>query len=297
MAADGTCSALALELGEPLAGTAGETLAWLLVEQPGPWGRFAFRESRLDPAIGAALEDCTGAGVNALLVKRPGRDDARRRRRVFLASSHPGNVWAASLELDDPRALLDLDLEALGRGERPAGADHVEHPLFLVCTNGRRDACCARLGRPAAAAVRAAFPAETWECSHTGGHRFASVMLCLPDGLVYGRLDPDAAVRAAFAYAAGRIEPEAFRGRTALAGPAQAADAYVRAREGIAGIDELTVEAVRDGEVVLARRGGPRYVVRLRQEPAEPPRPTSCRDLGTEGKRPPVWTLESVELV
>ena len=31
---------------------------------------------------------------------------------------------------------------------------------------------------------------RTWECTHLGGHRFAGNMVCLPDGVVYGRVTP-----------------------------------------------------------------------------------------------------------
>jgi len=290
-----SCSRLSAALGEPLAGTAGHTRTWLLVEQPGPWGRFAFRESRLDPELGGEIERrCAAAGVNPFLVKRHGRR-SHAGRSVVLASSVPGETWATALELDDPRTILDLDLEALGRGERPAGGEDVADPIFLVCTNGKRDACCAAAGRPIAAALDAAWPGSTWECSHTGGHRFAGVMLCLPDGVCYGRLDVATALRAAEAYRARRVEPGFFRGLTALDGAAQAADAYLRSHEGIAGIDELAVVDAGNGSVVLERSGGARYAVRVRQEEADPPRPASCRDLGTEGKRPLVWLLEAIE--
>lgn len=291
-----SCSGLAAALGEPLAGTAGYARSWLLVEQPGPWGRFAFRESRLDPDLGAAIEKrCAEAGVNTLLVKRPGRPDGDTTRRAILASSRPGETWARTIELDEPQAVLDLDLDGLARGERPQIGDDLADPIFLVCTNGKRDACCAAAGRPIAAALHTAWPASTWECSHTGGHRFAGVMICLPDGLCYGRLDVETALRAAAAYRQRRVEPAFFRGRTALDGAAQAADAYLRAQEAISGIDDLTVVDGSNGSVVLELRDGPRFAVRLRQEEADPARPASCRDLGTEGKRPVVWTLDSIE--
>ena len=37
-------------------------------------------------------------------------------------------------------------------------------------------------------ALAAAYPEETWECSHLGGDRFAGTMNLLPHGLSYGRV-------------------------------------------------------------------------------------------------------------
>lgn len=282
------------------------------MEQPGPWGRFALRESRLDPAIGAELERrAAAAGVSVLLVKQPGRTasgglgagradaggaSAASGRLVFAASSRPGSVFLEALELDETERLLELDLEALGAG-RSLGGEPRETPLFLVCTNGKRDACCARAGRPIAAALDTVHPGAVWECSHTGGHRFAGVLVCLPHGLVYGRLDPARALRAAAAYARGRIELPSFRGRASYEGAVQAADAYLRLEQRLEGLEDVAVAGAHDGAVLLQRADGARFAVRVHREEAAPPRPSSCRDLGSEGTRPVVWLLESIEPV
>ena len=55
-------------------------------------------------------------------------------------------------------------------------------PQLLVCTNGTRDTCCARLGRPVAAAAARRFPDQVWEVTHTSGHRFAPTTVLLPSG-------------------------------------------------------------------------------------------------------------------
>jgi hypothetical protein len=136
-----------------------------------------------------------------------------------------------------------------------------------------------------------------WECSHTGGHRFAGVLICLPDGLVYGRLDPESALRAVELYEAGRIALPWFRGRSSNPDAVQAADAYVRLAHGLDGLDDLRLDDATNGTVVLAHDGGERFAVSVRAEEAEPSRPNSCRDLGTAGKRPRVWRLESIERV
>jgi hypothetical protein len=289
------CSVRSLALGEPLFATASETSAWLLIEQPGPWGHAALVESRLDREVGAELEARTKAlGIKALLVKRAGGRSGRR--RCFLGRSDQGAAFLDERLFEDDRELLDLGLEALARGERPDGGRPVDGPLYLVCTNSRRDACCARLGRPVAKALAAIHRDAVWECSHLGGHRFAANLVCLPDGLWFGRLAVDDAVRAAGEYDHGRILLAHYRGRSSLVTGAQAADYFVRERTGLRGVDDLTVESVdlAASEVnVTLRNGGHRFQARLRSSEAEPARSVSCREDKLD--RPAVWALVALE--
>ena len=280
-----SCSAFSLALGEPLRATAPEASSWLLVEQPGPWGRDALVESGLEQAVGEELQRRTKElGIKALLLKRPGRS-APVRRRCFLGSSRQGATFLEEVALDSPADLLALDLGALARGERPGVGATVERPLYLVCTNSRRDACCARLGRPLVAALAETYPGRVWECSHLGGHRFAPNLVCLPDGLWFGR--SEAAVAAE--YDRGRVALEHLRGRSSFPATVQAADHFVREREGLRGVDDLTVEAHAGDEVTLRGTDGRRFHVRLRQDLADSPRPLSCGD--EKHDRPVVWSL------
>src|SRR5205085_492850 len=76
--------------------------------------------------------------------------------------------------------LLDLDLSALAAGGGESEQYRVHEPLWLACTHGVHDKCCARRGLPVYAAL-AALPDETaWQCSHMGGDRFAANVLCFP---------------------------------------------------------------------------------------------------------------------
>jgi Sucrase/ferredoxin-like len=92
-----------------------------------------------------------------------------------------------------------------------------------VCTNGKRDRCCAVRGRPVAAAIADATGWDTWESSHLGGHRFAATALLLPSGDMFGQLDPESAVEVLRQFDAGRIVPAHYRGQCAQPLAAQAA--------------------------------------------------------------------------
>ncbi len=180
-----TCSSDSRDLDEPIAGTAATAKTWLLLEQPGPWGAKALTSSHLDPVLGRALESAAkGTGVRIALIRRPGRHADRgtpTARQVYAAHTTPGNAWLHGATLRDPRRLLDLDFATLGKGDHSGfdsalqAAPHTGDPLALVCTNGKRDRCCALLGRPLAAELDASGVGGVWEVTHLGGHRFSCV--------------------------------------------------------------------------------------------------------------------------
>jgi hypothetical protein len=166
--------------------------------------------------------------------------------------------------------------------------------IFLVCTNGKRDACCALRGRVLVTALAADHAERTWECTHLGGHRFAGNLVCLPDGIVYGRVPPADGPRLATAYLEGRLDPVLLRGRSAWPAPAQVAEQELRVRLGLEGLTDLTLVSVESdahrATVTLATDAS--HVVELVAERLAPPRPTSCR--ADEVEEPLHWRVVEV---
>ncbi|MEP7081792.1 MAG: sucrase ferredoxin [Chloroflexota bacterium] len=266
------CSALAEQLGEPMIGTVDQRSRWLLVEDRSAWGHEAVADV-LGAPFAAALKD---RGIRALLVRqREGDPTADALRRVILVDAVTREMAVRTIA-----SVEELDASALASGFMADFGALLDGPIFLVCSNGKRDACCAVRGRALLNALTVEHGERTWECTHLGGHRFAANLVCLPDGLVYGRVDPADGPRLADEYIAGRVDPAALRGRSTWPAPAQVAEQHVRMSEHLAGIGDIRlVSAEVDGdraEVALATPGANRTVV-LRAEPMDPPRPTSCR--------------------
>jgi hypothetical protein len=267
------CSELARALGEPFAGTASEALAFLVVEQPGPWGRDAVRQSHLDPAVGSALADRSAElPVTVLLARRVGhhadhhvRPAPRQVWAAWTGGPSGAGAWLEHAVVDDVAPLLDLDLAALAEGRSPGlGAPVRDDPgLVLVCTNSRRDTCCALAGRPAAERLAARLPGRVWESSHLGGHRFAPTVLRLPTGWVFGSSRAEA------------MDVATCRGRTALPRAAQAAELAVLRRRGQVQPVPLGAREVAPGRWLVDPDGAPE-LVEVREEPQLPPRPESC---------------------
>jgi hypothetical protein len=242
------CSAAGLERADSIAGSASTVRAFLLIENPGPWGVDAVRDSRLPAPVKAGIRVAAArAKVRPLLIRRYHRRAPRTGFRVYAAWAGLDDSWLQTAVLDGPDDLLDLDLEALGAGRSP-GLVPTEETLVLVCTHGKHDACCAEKGRPVAAALAAAYPEETWEVSHIGGDRFAGNLLVLPHGLYYGRIDPTSAIAVAGAHLTGHVDLDHLRGRSGWAMPVQAAEIALRRRLGETALDAVRLERRgRDG--------------------------------------------------
>lgn len=233
------CTAQSLLRDDELAGTASTVRAFLLVENPGPWGVDALRDNRLPAPVKTELRRSAGAaGVRVLLIRRHHRRAPREDFHVFAAYADPVTPWVESARLHRSEDLLSLDLEALAAG-RSLGLARHDQPLFCVCTHGRHDACCAERGRPVASVLSAAHREETWECSHLGGDRFAANVLVLPDGLYYGRLDAVSALTVTGGHAAGRLGLDHLRGRSGLAMSVQAAEIGLRREFAESGLDTV----------------------------------------------------------
>jgi hypothetical protein len=159
-----------------------------------------------------------------------------------------------------------------------------------VCTHGRRDACCSRLGIPVYHALQAiAGPDLVWQCSHTGGHRFAANVIGLPLGVMLGRVEPHEAPEVVTLLRDGRVPLARYRGRSLYDAPEQAAEVAVRLARGIDRVDDL--RAVRGDEawIEFETADGTRTEAWVTERPG-PVIPKSC------GAEPEPTTAYTVRL-
>jgi hypothetical protein len=187
------CSPAVRSLGHPPIGTAPPRTSFLLVDVPLPWGRDIADDPTLAPirdaiaraaargepwrlqgAVPAVGDDLRRAVAHRLPL---GPYDAHRRHEVTVA---PHDVIDAAVAMVDDR--------------EPPGAAETGEGELLVCTHGRRDACCGASGTALWKELAAApelLPAGTRlvRTSHTGGHRFAPTAIHLPSGTSWAWLD------------------------------------------------------------------------------------------------------------
>jgi hypothetical protein len=95
-----------------------------------------------------------------------------------------------------------------------------------------------------AAALAAAYPERTWECSHIGGDRFAANVVVLPHSLFYGHVTASRAVELAKLYDEGLVVPDLLRGSGAFTPPVQAAQHFAREAGHSSALDTLLPTSV-----------------------------------------------------
>ncbi|MEV6412081.1 sucrase ferredoxin [Kribbella sp. NPDC051718] len=228
------CAATAEHRGDTLTATAPPASRWLLIEHRAAWPRKALtalaptptHQPSEDPRVADLAAEvarlCAAAGIRPVLIRRHGRQDRSIARRWALVDSRPGQESVRWGDLPTDDHLLNV---LSGRDPGTPSTD----PIYLICTHGRHDACCAIRGRPAAAALSTAFPDRTWECSHVGGDRFAANLVFLPHSLFYGHVPSTEAVELATQYNEGLLVPKYLRGSGAHPPPVQAAQHFARA--------------------------------------------------------------------
>lgn len=273
-------------LDEPLVATAPERAAsWLLVEHPGPWPSNGLPADLPAEAV-AVLDAATEAGVRPQLVRRVA-DRRRTASTVVLASCRPKQRWTERRTLTDLRGLADLDVDALAGGLPPRFGTRAIDPVVLVCTHGRRDVCCARLGRPLAVLLDSQLPGLVWETTHVGGDRFAPNVVSLPDGSYHGGISVAEVPELAEALVTGRVLPSRLRGRAGMSAPEQAADFFLRERLGETSLHAVHVLACVPGPLnqtcVEVAVGAGRWCVHVVARPVSSARLTSCAGGGTVG--------------
>lgn len=268
------CSDASRAAGEPLGGSGIEATRWLLVESRVAWGRDILDGAAFSSEVTAWLRD---RPEKVLAIRRPGRRDSPL--TVFAAETSESETRLVRTELERPGDLVDRDVWS---GEPVAG------PLLLVCTHGRRDACCSRLGLPVFTALAELHPPELlWQCSHTGGHRFAPNVVVLPLGIMLGRVEPSGAARLTGLLSEGRVPLEWYRGRSAYEQPVQAAEVAVRAANGLDELSALRLVA-RDGDTVQFSTAGREVTAIVRERTTMTPK--SC---GAEPELVSFWHAEA----
>lgn len=241
------CSEVSVLEREPLIGTAIEADVWILLEYAAPWSAQAEQHNTLPPAARAWIKREMDAVVMAGLKPRLQfiKQTARRRSSIVLILARTAELDTAFLrrDLHDYEALEELSVMDLLEKAPPAGDE--QHAL-LVCTNGKRDACCARLGWPLYKWLSRKFDGPVWQTNHLGGHRFAPTLVSLPLGACYGRVDAADAPALLEALSRKELFLDGLRGRSCYPGPAQAADYYLRRSTGRREIEAIRLTRMED---------------------------------------------------
>lgn len=235
------CSQLSRTVEENTFGTASVGQVWLLVEYTEPWGTHALADSSLSTDVKNYLSQLIRRIPRArlLFIKQERRRESSF--NFFIIRARERNPFIVRFEMNDYERLREcyMDVAAVAAGEKRDGVEVFEGPLYLVCTHGRRDKCCAKFGFPVYKSLRERRDGIVWQSSHVGGDRFAANLICFPHALFYAHMTEERAREVVTSYERGQMVLDKFRGRACYSYPVQAAEFFIRKETQITGIESL----------------------------------------------------------
>jgi hypothetical protein len=253
------CSEYSRNVGEQLFGTAKPVELWLLIEHRGRWERDAVE------SLPAPARDAVGKlqlrypAMRLALIRQTGREE--KELHGFMALTAEAKPQLFGFTFENHEDLGSLDFEQVLTGKPMARS------LFLVCTHGVHDRCCAKFGNALYQQMDRSAGEDAWQVSHIGGCRFAPNVVVLPQGLVQGRVAADDCAQLVQEASAGRAVPRLLRGRSCYDKPVQAAEYFLRTEAGETGALRLETVGLcdRDWKVVF-RSGAEKRTVWMTRE-------------------------------
>ncbi|HAY83768.1 MAG TPA: hypothetical protein DCY42_02275 [Chloroflexi bacterium] len=292
------CSDIAREHNLPLHASATRGDLWLMIEYDSPWEGKAFEQSTLPENVKEYLQGIAIPGAKTRIQMI--RQESSRQRvgiRFFMAHTDPLSPRLFEFELNDYLDLLDLNLSALAAGDLQDDAALRDTPLYLVCTNGKRDLCCARYGVEIYNVLNAEIGEAVWQSSHIGGHNKAPNTLFFPYGVEYGHTSPEDILRLVHNFQQGLVGLEHYRGRVCFDEPAQAAEHFWRQETGnldLPGMRLVSLESIGEAEwqvVVESTQDTERRVLTFQRRESNLQIPITC----AQDKLSPISTFHKID--
>ncbi len=276
------CSELAIQVDEQLFGTATRADTWLLLSYAGPFKHKAYEEADIPAPVKAHLDAASRSlpHTRVQLIKQNSQQATEL--AFYIARVNEINPVLYRFDLSTYEDLLSIDVPAVVQGDPQFDGYLDEEPLFLVCTHGTHDRCCARYGLPVYTQMAARTGIRVWQTTHMGGHRFAANVLCLPLGVQYGRVSPSDVTPMITEYLSRSILLGKYRGRTCYGALEQAAEYFTRKQMLILsplGLRHLKTEPLNETEArvtFLSTADGKQHVVQVAKDAGALKTFTSC---------------------
>ncbi|MFT3904551.1 MAG: sucrase ferredoxin [Niabella sp.] len=217
------CSAASRYFKEMLHGTAANYQSYILIEHSDPFpGKIS--EAHFDKDWLRGMEKLAKRHNGKVLLIRNKKSDFKHCRIRFV-DCRLQRYFTITCDVKDA-STIDI-------------APHIEvdetvwehKSFFAVCTNGKKDKCCSKFGFP----VYKFFEGHTdetdmevWECTHVGGDRFAANVVCLPEGIYYGRVLVEDVEPILSDMQRGKIYMPNYRGLSTLSFFEQSVEYYLR---------------------------------------------------------------------
>lgn len=215
------CSAASRYAKEMLAGTASNYASFILVEYNEPFPA-KVTYSKLESEWLNKMNTLAKAKKGKLVLIRNTQSSNRNRKILFVDCIRKRYCSYIS----DFNKYTDFDLETYIADEK---TNWQTEGFFIVCTNGKKDKCCAKFGFPVYKFFEGMLnDCDVWECTHIGGDRFAANAVYLPYGIYYGRVTVEDVPNIINACEQNKIYENNYRGVSHLSFLKQSIEYYLR---------------------------------------------------------------------
>jgi hypothetical protein len=240
------CFESSLNANEEMYGTAPRVDVWILLEYRGHWSGSAFKDSKIPKKVKSYINKELKATKNSRLqlIKKPKNPD--NHLKLYIAVTDESNPRLYEFNFKEYEDLLSLNIKDILKSDQRLS----DEKIYIICTNGEYDICCGKFGMPVYLDMaKGKYDTQTWEANHIGGHRFASTFVCLPHGLVYGRVrEGKLAEDLIKKYESGSMDIKGYRGRSCHSSEVQAAEYYLRKETGISAISEFIYKSSKGSD-------------------------------------------------
>ncbi len=269
------CTDQTLQANASIIGTASaDTSVWFFLEVPKPWAAKALATNDLLPQVNETIEKWVydTPKSRAVFIKKDNRPVESPKLYIAITEDHDQRLHQFELS-KDYTTIADVPIEAVIADTHHASRVTDPSPLYLVCTNGKRDNCCSKFGLPIIKAFEDTGDKNTWQCTHLGGHKFSAVVGVFPHGLYYQIYNPVKVAPFKQAIEQNKVVASGLRGRTAYSGVAQAAEYFLRQHTADWQMGSYTLEATADAgenQQVTFKNGSGRYTVTVQKGLSDP---------------------------
>lgn len=186
--------------------------------------------------------------------------------KIF-AFKYDGKIEEVSFTLPNTNQIINLDLANWFNQATKSETQKRRNRIF-VCTNGKRDKCCAKYGLPIYNQLQKSTNWDVWQCSHIGGHRMAPTLITLPDMVFYGNIHLSKLEDFKSHLLQNKIYLKGLRGRAHLPKIYQATEYHLRNHlqllDANSPINFNTVRQQNDITTIQALVGQKQYTIQLK---------------------------------
>ncbi|MBN4003629.1 sucrase ferredoxin [Nostoc sp. LPT] len=205
------CSQVSKANGEDPIGTAGTCDHWLIMEIPQPWPEDIFDKNLTIKALIDFFEEVIvkhRINIRPMLIA-PDREYSRPGFTRVLYYYRPAKLFSQfekqEFVLPEEQAITLVTAILKQLIQQPNNVSEFQQYQqqtshireLMVCTHAQVDLACGRFGTPLYRRLRKEYaPAangnlRVWQTTHFGGHQFAPTLVDLPQGCLWGHLEPE----------------------------------------------------------------------------------------------------------